>query len=141
MCYHRHTGEAQHLVFLKMPAAQAKVVRASQNEVRARAAAKVDVFSVVTFGFDVQDDQCVVVASAMTRPGHRLSSLASQHSGLGTAVRCHYNVLHMAKHNHFAAQSVEVTSYRLCQMYSRADKVVCVADASFLAGNPCERGT
>lgn len=91
-------------------------------------------------GFEVQVDQGTVAASGIARPGHLNFFLVSQHSGLGTAVPCHYNVLHMDKRLHLTAHDVEIITYHLCHLYSRADKVVGYAPPAYLADHLCERG-
>eukprot|EP00928_Gymnodinium_smaydae_P030315 TRINITY_DN22586_c0_g1_i1.p1 TRINITY_DN22586_c0_g1~~TRINITY_DN22586_c0_g1_i1.p1 ORF type:complete len:378 (-),score=49.16 TRINITY_DN22586_c0_g1_i1:252-1385(-) len=93
-------------------------------------------------GFEVQVEPGTVAGEGIAEPGHLNFFMVSQKSGLGTAVPCHYHVLHLdprlsAK---VGIDDLERITYDLCHLYSRADKAVGYVSPAYMADHLCERG-
>jgi len=91
-------------------------------------------------GFEMQVRPGTVAADGVADPGHLNFYMVSQNSGMGTAVPCHYHVLHLDPRLSIGIDDIERITYDLCHLYSRADKAVGYASPAYLADHLCERG-
>uniref|UniRef100_A0A7S0ASA9 Piwi domain-containing protein n=1 Tax=Pyrodinium bahamense TaxID=73915 RepID=A0A7S0ASA9_9DINO len=81
-----------------------------------------------------------VAGRGIAQPGHLNFFLVSAKGIKGTSIPCHYHVLHADARLEITADDVEMVTYQLCHLYSRADKVVGYAAPAYFADHLCERG-
>jgi len=84
-----------------------------------------------------------VVSEGVSLPGHPNFYLVSHSGGIGCSVPCHYHVLHMDKRlveRKVSIDDIEMVTYQLCHLYSRADMTVSYASPAYLADHAAERG-
>lgn len=84
-----------------------------------------------------------VVSDGIAQPSHMNFFLVSQKGIQGTSVPCHYHVLHFDDRlikEGYGVNDLELITYQLCHLYSRADKTVGYATPAYMADHLCERG-
>eukprot|EP00405_Crypthecodinium_cohnii_P018250 CAMPEP_0206444538 /NCGR_PEP_ID=MMETSP0324_2-20121206/14971_1 /ASSEMBLY_ACC=CAM_ASM_000836 /TAXON_ID=2866 /ORGANISM="Crypthecodinium cohnii, Strain Seligo" /LENGTH=1154 /DNA_ID=CAMNT_0053912579 /DNA_START=137 /DNA_END=3604 /DNA_ORIENTATION=- len=96
-------------------------------------------------GFECQPDPGTAVSGGLCDLGHLNFYLVSQNAGLGTAVPCHYHVLHLddfrlPDKTKAGINDLQRITYDLCHLYSRSDKAVGYAAPAYLADHLAERG-
>lgn len=81
-----------------------------------------------------------VADAGIATPGHPNFYLVAQEARQGTPVPCHYHVLHKSPDLNLNIDEIQILTYQLHHLYSRADKTVSYSSPAYLADHLCERG-